>query len=168
MFDDRLQMFLGGVAVALARLRHDIAYVDAQRSRLPQRLGHRFDQQVGNDRRVKRARTDENEVGGVQRLDGAVGRLRVRGIDGEVRDTRVVRTFRTFLAEVGAADGDFAEKRRTVGECRAQTNVGERRWINLAGDVEDLRCGEDCLVKAAGNVGQRCNKKITQRMPAER
>ena len=48
-----------------------------------------------------------------------------------------------LLAEVRAADRDFADELRAVSERRAQANVGERRRIDLAADGEDLRRRED-------------------------
>ena len=68
---DALDVFRGGEAEALIGLRHQVADEDAQSAGVGQRRGNAFDEEIGDQRGVERARSHGDEVGaldGLQRL----------------------------------------------------------------------------------------------------
>ena len=72
------------VAVGLARLGHDVADVDHPGPRALERVAHLGDQQVRHDARVHAARSEHDEIGGRDRLEG----LRQRPAAGPARARR--------------------------------------------------------------------------------
>ena len=100
VLDDRAQVLFGRVAVGLARLRHHIADVDAQRPRMAQRLGDLFDDKVRQHGRVQRAGSDEDHVGVRELVECALHRRGVGRIDGEAHDACMARLVAHLFAEV--------------------------------------------------------------------
>src|SRR5207248_9967789 len=111
---------------------------------------------------------DDNEVGRGEGIGGALRRTGVGRIDAEVHDPAVMLARARLLAEERAADGDLALQLRAVGERGPEADVVERRRVDVAGDLEDLRRREDGVVEAAGDARQRREQEVAERMPAER
>src|SRR5206468_12042357 len=93
---------------------------------------------------------------------GPPRRLRVGGIDTQVDDAGMLRFVGWFLAEPGATDGDLADQLPAVGQGGAKANIIESRGVNVAGDGENFGGGENGIVEAAGNVGQRGEQEVAE------
>ena len=89
MLDDRSEMLFGGVAIGLPGLRHDVADVDAKSLSRAQCFAQLPDDEVGKDRGIERARTDEDEIRALQRFERLVHRHRVGWIERELNDPGV-------------------------------------------------------------------------------
>ena len=138
MLDDCAEMLFRRVAVGFARLRHHVANINAQRFRNAKRVRERLDGEIREHGRVERARSDENQIGIRDCVEHALRRLRIGRFDSEMNDARVTRRRLRRVAEMRAADRDFADDFRAIGERRAQPDIGKRRRINLAADRENF------------------------------
>ena len=114
-------------------------------------------QQIGDERGVKRAGTDGDEVGA---LDG-FQRLRQR---------RGVGWIEHQLGDAPAAGGDvgFAAHERAVVHARHQRGIGRGDGVDAATGGENLRRQLDGVGKVAGNLGERGDKEVAEVVSLER
>ena len=66
---DRLRVHGGSIAVRLARLRHDVADVDFERTALPKLLCHAIHEKVRHNARIETAGTEDDRVRRADRFE---------------------------------------------------------------------------------------------------
>src|SRR5205823_3685571 len=96
------------------------------------------------------------------------GWLHIRRIDAQMHDAGVRTRSFAAVAEERAADRHFTDEFVAIGERRAKPYLLECRRVNLALNREDFRGGKNGAIEAAGDVGQRGEKKVAERVPGER
>ena len=141
-----------GVAGGFAGLGHQIGDVDARSLGLGDGAGDFRDQQVRENAGVKRAGTEEDQVG------------LPNGFDGPGERTHAARRKPDFLDRRAAAGGDarLAVNDAAVFEGGNEVNVRKRRWKDAAAYGQHFAADADGFGEIAGDVGERGEEKIAK------
>lgn len=148
---DALDVLGGGEAEAFIGLSHQVADEDAGAAGAGEGFGDSFDEQIGDERGVKRAGADGDEVSG---FDGAEGFGHCGGV-GRVEPE---------LGDALMTGGDigFTTDERAVGHVRDECGVGSGDGKDAAARGEDLRGELDGVCEVAGDLSERGDEEIAE------